>query len=94
MEYIIYERSDISQRTDLEDSTTKIAGWYIALACGNLLFAWLGMGLFAVSAERQVHKMRLAMFRNVIYQEIGWFDGHSNGELNSRFTEYVAEYFP
>lgn len=68
---------------------TKMAGWYIGFAVANFLFAWMGLGLFALSAERQVHKMRLAMFRNIIYQEIGWFDAHSSGELNTRLTEYV-----
>ena len=74
---------------DLEDSMTDIAAWYIGFAVGNFLFAWMGLGLFALSAERQVHKMRLAMFKNVIYQEIGWFDEHSSGELITRLTEYV-----
>ena len=87
VEYIVdanYRTADIP---DLEASTTKTAVYYVLLAIGNLVFAWLGMGLFALSAERQVHKMRLAMFQSVIYQNIGWFETFSVGELNTRFTE-------
>ena len=85
--YIIHENYDISNGPDLESSTTRTAGFYVMLAIGNFLFAWLGMGLFSLSAERQVHKMRLAMFRTAIYQNIGWFEMFSVGELNTRFTE-------
>ena len=68
---------------DLEASMTSVALWYIAFAVGNLLFAWVGIG------ERQIHKMRIAMFKNIIHQEIDWFDTHSSGELGTRLTEYV-----
>ena len=85
--YIIHENYDISNGPDLESSTIRTAGFYVMLAIGNFLFAWLGMGLFSLSAERQVHKMRLAMFRTAIYQNIGWFEMFSVGELNTRFTE-------
>ena len=74
---------------DLEDSMTTIAYWYIGIAAANFGFAWMGLGLFGLTAQRQAHKMRLAMFRNVIYQEIGWFDEHSSGELNVNLSEYV-----
>jgi ABC-type multidrug transport system fused ATPase/permease subunit len=47
------------------------------------------MGLFGLSAERQAHKMRLALFRSALHQEIGWFDAHTSGELINRLTEYV-----
>ena len=68
---------------------TTVALWYIGFAFANLLFAWVGLGLWGLSAERQVHKMRLAMFRNIIHQEIGWFDTHPSGELGAILTEYV-----
>lgn len=89
VDYIIHENYDISDLPDLEASTTRTAVFYVLLAIGNLIFAWLGMGLFAVSAERQVHKMRLALFKSAIHQNIGWFEKFSVGDLNTRFTEYV-----
>lgn len=90
VEYMLCkENSNCTDLPDLEDSVTKTAGWYIGFSVGNFLFAWMGMGLFGLSAERQIHKMRLAMFRTIIHQEIGWFDAHSSGELSTRLTEYI-----
>lgn len=87
VDYIIHDNYDISDKPDLEASTTRTSSFYVMLAVGNLVFGWLGMGLFALSAERQVHKMRIAMFESTIYQNIGWFETFSVGELNTRFTE-------
>lgn len=89
VDYIIHENWDISNLPDIESSTTKTASYYVVLAFGSMLSAWMGMGLFALSAERQVHKMRLAMFQKVIYQDVAWFETSSVGKLNTRFTEYV-----
>ena len=82
-------KNNCTDPVDLEDSMTTVALWYIAFAFASLVCAWAGLGLWGLSAERQVHKMRMAMFRNVIHQEIGWFDTHSSGELGTRLTEYV-----
>lgn len=87
VDYIIHDNYDISDKPDLEASTTRTSSFYVMLAVGNLVFGWLGMGLFALSAERQVHKMRIAMFESTIYQNIGWFETFSVGELNTIFTE-------
>lgn len=87
VEYIIHENYHMTNIPDLESSATQTANFYVMLAVGNFVFASLGMGLFAFSAERQVHKMRLAMFQSVIYQNIGWFETFPVGELNTRFTE-------
>ncbi|XP_028410025.1 multidrug resistance protein 1-like [Dendronephthya gigantea] len=80
-------RRNCSNPVDLEDTMTTIAFWYIGFAFGNLLFAWAGLGLWGLSAERQIHKMRLAMFRNIIHQDVGWFDTHPSGELGTILTE-------
>ncbi|CAB3990056.1 multidrug resistance 1 isoform X2, partial [Paramuricea clavata] len=80
-------RTNCTNPVDLEDSMTSVCLWYVAFAFLNLLFAWMGLGLWGLTAERQVHKMRLAMFRNIIHQEIAWFDTHPSGELGTRLTE-------
>ena len=82
-------KTNCTDPVDLEDSMTTVALWYIGIAVATLISAWVGLGLWGLSAERQVHKMRMAMFRNIINQEIGWFDTHSSGELGTRLTEYV-----
>ena len=82
-------KTNCTDPVDLEDSMTTVALWYIGFAVATLISAWAGLGLWGLSAERQIHKMRMAMFRNIIHQEIGWFDTHSSGELGTRLTEYV-----
>jgi ABC-type multidrug transport system fused ATPase/permease subunit len=84
---------NVSQKeVDLEDSMTTVAYWYIGIAVANFVFAWMGLGLFGLVAQRQAFKIRLAMFKNLIYQEIGWFDEHSSGELNVNLSEYVKKF--
>ena len=89
VEFIQCIKNNCTDPVDLEDSMTDVALWYIAFAVGNLVCCWAGLGLWGLSAERQIHKMRMVMFRNIVHQEIGWFDVHSCGELGTRLTEYV-----
>jgi ABC-type multidrug transport system fused ATPase/permease subunit len=89
VDFVQCVRTNCTTPPDLEDSMTTVALWYILFAFMNLSLAWVGLGLWGLSAERQVHKMRLAMFRNIIRQEISWFDTHSSGELGTRLIEYV-----
>ena len=72
---------------DLEGEMTKFALYYVYLAVGNLILAYGQMALWSLTATRQVRKMRLAFFRSVLKQDIGWFDTTDPGELNSRLTE-------
>jgi ABC-type multidrug transport system fused ATPase/permease subunit len=82
-------RRNCSNVPNVEDSMSTVAAWYVVIAFLNLLFSWSGLGLWGLSAERQVRKMRLAMFRNIIHEDIAWFDKHPGGELVTRLTEYV-----
>lgn len=66
---------------------TELAIYYIYLAIGTMIVAYLHTGLFSVTAVRQTKKMRTAFFNSVMRQNIGWFDTYDVGELNSRLTE-------
>ncbi|XP_046843213.1 ATP-dependent translocase ABCB1-like isoform X2 [Xenia sp. Carnegie-2017] len=90
VEYTLW-KMNISNSTepDLEESLTTIALWYIAIAFANFSFAWMGLGLFGLAAQRQAYKMRAALFRNAIYQEVGWFDENSSGELNFILSDQI-----
>ena len=39
-----------------------------------------------MAAERQVRRIRFALFRSIMTQEIGWFDQLNAGELSSRLV--------
>ena len=38
-------------------------------------------------AEKAAIRMRTGLFKNVMRQDIGWFDVYKSGELNNRLTE-------
>ena len=72
---------------DLEGEMVNFALYYVYLAIGNLVVAYGQMAFWSLTATRQVKKMRLAFFRSILKQDIGWFDTTEPGELNSRLTE-------
>ncbi|ESO94117.1 hypothetical protein LOTGIDRAFT_145119, partial [Lottia gigantea] len=59
------------------------------IGCGVLLLGYLQVCFWFTAAERQAHRIRLAFFRNVMRQEIGWFDTNDSGELNSRLADDI-----
>ena len=61
--------------------------YYFLLGALSIVFYWLAWSGWMISAERQVRRMRFALLRNVLRQEIGWFDVHSTGELNHRLID-------
>ena len=88
--FIEFDKSqtgNATQEFDLEGEMTKFALYYVYLAVGNLVVAYGQMGLWSLTATRQVRKMRLAFFSSVLKQDIGWFDTTDPGELNSRLAE-------
>ena len=84
--YAKFQTANVTQPFDLEGDMTKFALYYVYMACGTLIVSYGQMGLWSVTATRQVRQMRLAFFRSVLKQDIGWFDTTDPGELNSRLT--------
>ena len=60
---------------------------FIGIGVGVLLLAFFEISLFQMACERQVKKIRLAFYRAIMRQEIGWFDANPSGELTSRIAE-------
>ncbi|XP_046862109.1 ATP-dependent translocase ABCB1-like isoform X2 [Xenia sp. Carnegie-2017] len=89
VKFSLCKKLNCSHPLDVEESMTKVAIGFLGLAVANFVLSWLALGLFGLSAERQVHRMRLALVRNVIFQEIGWFDAHSSGEILTRLSEDI-----
>ena len=55
----------------------------LGIAAATLLLGFLQVWLYSVSAERQIHKMRLAFFKAVLRQDMTWFDLTEISEFNS-----------
>ncbi|KAH9524930.1 Multidrug resistance protein 1 [Bulinus truncatus] len=46
---------------------------------------------FIVSSERQIVRIRLAFYRNVLRQEMAWFDTFSPGDLGVKLTDDISK---
>lgn len=65
--------------------------YYIAIACGVLLCGYCQVAFWILASERQIHRIRKAFFRNIMRQDIGWFDTHETGELNTRLSDDINQ---
>ena len=72
---------------ELQDQIAVFAYYYLAIAVGVLLTTFLSNSLLNLSAYRQTRRMRRAFFRNVLRQEIGWFDVTNSAQLSTRLAE-------
>ncbi|PFX21918.1 Multidrug resistance protein 1 [Stylophora pistillata] len=87
IDYTKYQSPNVTQPFDLDKEMTKFALYYVFISVGTLIVAYGHMGLWSLTATRQVKKMRLAFFKSVLKQDIGWFDTTDPGELNTRLNE-------
>ncbi|KAG5210221.1 hypothetical protein JEQ12_015415 [Ovis aries] len=75
----------------LEKEMTKYAYYYSGIGAGVLIAAYIQVSFWCLDAGRQVHRIRKQFFHAIIQQEIGWFDVHDVGELNTRLTDDVSK---
>uniref|UniRef100_A0A668RTY9 ABC-type xenobiotic transporter n=1 Tax=Oreochromis aureus TaxID=47969 RepID=A0A668RTY9_OREAU len=59
------------------------------MGAGVLVTAYLQVALWALAAGRQVKRIRILFFHQIMRQDIGWFDVNETGELNTRLTDDV-----
>ena len=72
---------------ELQDQIAIFAYYYLAIAVGVLLMTLISNSLLNLTAYRQTRRMRLAFFRNVLRQEVGWFDVTDSAQLSTRLAE-------
>ena len=65
----------------------RYAYYYCGIGAGVLIAAYIQVSFWCLAAGRQVHRIRKQFFHAILKQEIGWFDVHDVGELNTRLTE-------
>ncbi|RUS90224.1 hypothetical protein EGW08_002005, partial [Elysia chlorotica] len=72
---------------DMEDlSFQYIVGGFIVMA-----LAFGQCYCFFVASERQIIRMRSAFFRNILRQEMGYFDTSSTGEITVKLTDDIGK---
>ncbi|CAF1495968.1 unnamed protein product [Adineta steineri] len=60
---------------------------YIIVGGISIFLYWLAWASWMIAAERQIRRIRYKLFRNILCQEIGWFDIHGIGELDNRLND-------
>uniref|UniRef100_F6W9Y9 Uncharacterized protein n=1 Tax=Ciona intestinalis TaxID=7719 RepID=F6W9Y9_CIOIN len=61
----------------------------LVIACAVIVCGYLQVGNWVLASTRQTRKIRILFFRSIMKQEIGWFDVHHMGELNTRMSDDV-----
>ena len=61
--------------------------YYVALATAVLIATFMATVVWNVSAYRQTRRMRVAFYRAILRQEVGWFDVNEAAELSTRLAE-------
>ncbi|XP_004851267.1 multidrug resistance protein 1-like [Heterocephalus glaber] len=75
----------------LEEQMTTYAYYYSGIGAGVLIAAYIQISFWCLAAGRQTHKIRKQFFHAIMKQEIGWFDVHDVGELNTRLIDDVSK---
>ncbi|GFO46408.1 ATP-binding cassette sub-family b member 1 [Plakobranchus ocellatus] len=58
-----------------------VGGFIVICAAFGQIF------IFILTSEKQIVRMRLAFYKNIMRQEMGWFDSNSCGEMTVKLTE-------
>uniref|UniRef100_A0A671FUS3 ATP binding cassette subfamily B member 1 n=1 Tax=Rhinolophus ferrumequinum TaxID=59479 RepID=A0A671FUS3_RHIFE len=83
--------SNITYDFNLEEEMTTYAYYYTGIGAGVLVAAYIQVSFWCLAAGRQILKIRKQFFHAIMRQEIGWFDVHDVGELNTRLTDDVSK---
>ncbi|KAM5255814.1 ATP-dependent translocase ABCB1-like [Ctenodactylus gundi] len=75
----------------LEEDMTMYAYYYTGIGAGVLVAAYIQVSFWCLAAGRQIRKIRGQFFHAIMKQEIGWFDMHDIGELNTRLTDDISK---
>lgn len=65
----------------------QLSLFYLGIATGVLVALFFANIFWNVSAYRQTKRMRLAFYKAILRQELGWFDVNEASQLNTRLVE-------
>lgn len=77
---------NLFRQSDPENETAKSALVMVCVGIGVVLFAFLYVGCWMITATRQVSAIRLRYLESVLFQNIGWHDIHKAGHLSAQIT--------
>ena len=78
---------DLLDPTLFEDRLATVALRFAIIGFGAFVAAYVYVTTLLVAAERQTRRMREALFRSIMRQEMAWFQTNDSGQLATRLTE-------
>ncbi|XP_052792991.1 ATP-dependent translocase ABCB1-like isoform X1 [Mya arenaria] len=78
-------------QTKLLDTMQEYAIYFIIIGCSVIVLGYGQVMFWMIASEKQTHLIRERFYRNIMRQNIGWFDLHESGELNSRITNDISK---
>ncbi|GFO14578.1 multidrug resistance protein 1 [Plakobranchus ocellatus] len=75
---------------DVFDEMEKLSTFYFIGGFVISLAAFGQIYLFVYTAQRQVIRMRLAFYKNIMRQEMAWFDANSCGAMTVKLTDDIT----
>ena len=71
----------------LQSRIGMFSGYYAIIGAVVFVTIFFSTVFWNVTANRQTKKMRVAFYRSILSQEMGWFDVNDASELNTRLVE-------
>ena len=73
------------------DEITGHTWFFIGLGIGSWVCGQIMGACLMYSAARQTNQIRIQYFRSILRQDVGYFDTHNAGELNTRLFDDVRK---
>ncbi|XP_076435094.1 ATP-dependent translocase ABCB1-like [Babylonia areolata] len=73
------------------DEMTTFAIYYVIIGVVVTVCGYLQVVTWMTASERQSHRIRNRFLYNILRQDIGWFDTHETGELNTRMSDDILK---
>ena len=70
-----------------ESEMAKRAIYFAIIGAITLVFAFFQISLWVMASQRQITRMKKAVFKAILAQEVGWFDLHNHAEITSQLVE-------
>lgn len=60
---------------------------FLGIGCGVFILGYVQTAAWQTAAYGQCKRIRVKLVQAILKQEIGWYDVHETGELNTRISE-------
>ncbi|KAL8570376.1 hypothetical protein ACOMHN_035794 [Nucella lapillus] len=83
--------AELNSMSKILDQMTTYAIYYVIIGVVVITCGYIQVTAWLTAAERQSLRIRNQFLYNVLRQDIGWFDTHETGELNTRLADDILK---